>query len=945
MLATRGMPTTCGSRILEGWIPPYDATVVARLRAAGLPILGKTNMDEFAMGSSTEHSAYGPTRNPWDLNRIPGGSGGGSAAAVASFEAPLAIGTDTGGSIRQPGAVTGTVGVKPTYGGVSRYGLVALANSLDQAGPVTRTVLDAALLHEVIGGHDPLDSTSIDQPLPDLVGAARRGADGDLTGVRIGVVKELGGKGYQDGVLARFQESVDLMVAAGAELVEVSCPHFVHALATYYLILPAEASSNLAKFDAMRYGLRVLPEGVADPSAEEVMRATRAAGFGDEVKRRIILGTYALSSGYYDAFYGKAQKVRTLISRDFDQAFTHADVLLSPTAPTTAFELGEKLDDPLAMYLNDLATIPANLSGVPGISVPSGLADEDGLPTGVQILAPATADDRVYRVGAALEAALLEKWGAPILDSARGWTSSTGDGETPMTETLLSYDEALERFDPALGLEVHVELNTASKMFCGCPTEFGAEPNTQVCPTCLGLPGAMPVVNEIAVESAIRIGLALNCEIAEWCRFARKNYFYPDMPKNFQTSQYDEPIAFNGFMDVQVEGADGPETVRVDIERAHMEEDTGKSLHVGGATGRIHGADYSLVDYNRAGIPLIEIVTKPVLGTREQAPLVAKAYVAQLRDLLLGLGVSDVRMEQGSLRCDVNLSLAPRDTGAEPGQHRLGTRTETKNVNSLRSVERAVRYEMQRHAAVLISGRPILQETRHWHEDTGVTTSGREKSDAEDYRYFPEPDLVPMAPDARVGGAAAGHPARAAARAPGPAAAGLGLLGPRDARHGRRRRAGAGRGDDRRRRAPAGRPQVVALRAGPPGQRDRHRHRRPRRDADRRRAGAGPGRRGPDQRQAGPPGLRRPRRRRGHGRRDRGRPWAGRGLRRGRAVGRRGRGDRCQPRRRRQDPRRQGRGRRRTDRCGDEGDERPGRRRPGSRADPGEARLKLRAVD
>jgi aspartyl-tRNA(Asn)/glutamyl-tRNA(Gln) amidotransferase subunit A len=420
VLATKGMPTTCGSRILEGWIPPYDATVVARLRAAGLPILGKTNMDEFAMGSSTEHSAYGPTRNPWNLNRIPGGSGGGSAAAVASFEAPLAIGTDTGGSIRQPGAVTGTVGFKPTYGGVSRYGLIALANSLDQAGPVTRTVLDAALLHEVVGGHDPLDSTSIDQPLPDLVGAARRGADGDLTGVRIGVVKELGGEGYQDGVLARFQESVDLMVAAGAELVEVSCPHFVHALATYYLILPAEASSNLAKFDAMRYGLRVLPEGVDDPSAEEVMRATRAAGFGDEVKRRIILGTYALSSGYYDAFYGKAQKVRTLISRDFDQAFIHADVLLSPTAPTTAFELGEKLDDPLAMYLNDLATIPANLSGVPGISVPSGLADEDGLPTGVQILAPAMADDRVYRVGAALEAALLERWGGPILGRAHG---------------------------------------------------------------------------------------------------------------------------------------------------------------------------------------------------------------------------------------------------------------------------------------------------------------------------------------------------------------------------------------------------------------------------------------------------------------------------------------------------------------------------------------------
>jgi aspartyl-tRNA(Asn)/glutamyl-tRNA(Gln) amidotransferase subunit A len=418
VLATEGLPTTCGSKILEGWVPPYDATVVRRLREAGLPILGKTNMDEFAMGSSTEHSAYGPTRNPWDLDRIPGGSGGGSAAAVAAFEAPLAIGTDTGGSIRQPGAVTGTVGVKPTYGGVSRYGLVALANSLDQAGPVTRTVLDSALLHEVIGGHDPLDSTSINQPLPDFVAAAREGASGDLTGLKVGVITELSGDGWQPGVMARFQESVELLVKAGAEVVEVSCPTFVHALATYYLILPAEASSNLAKFDAMRYGLRVWPDGKPDASAEEVMRATRDAGFGDEVKRRIILGTYALSSGYYDAYYGQAQKVRTLISRDFAAAFEKVDVLVSPTAPTTAFKLGEKLDDPIAMYLNDLATIPANLAGVPGISVPSGLADEDGLPAGFQILAPALADDRCYRVGAALEAALLEQWGGPLLAKA-----------------------------------------------------------------------------------------------------------------------------------------------------------------------------------------------------------------------------------------------------------------------------------------------------------------------------------------------------------------------------------------------------------------------------------------------------------------------------------------------------------------------------------------------
>jgi aspartyl-tRNA(Asn)/glutamyl-tRNA(Gln) amidotransferase subunit A len=417
VLTTIGQPTTCGSKILEGWVPPYDATVVRRLKEAGLPILGKTNMDEFAMGSSTEHSAYGATRNPWALDRIPGGSGGGSAAAVAAFEAPLAIGTDTGGSIRQPGAVTGTVGVKPTYGAISRYGLVAMANSLDQVGPVTRTVLDSALLQELIGGHDPLDSTSIAEPLPSLVDAARLGATGDLTGVRVGVIQELStGEGWQPGVMARFEESLELLKSAGAEVVEISCPSFEHALAAYYLIMPCEASSNLAKFDAMRYGLRVTPDG--DPSAEEVMRASRDAGFGDEVKRRIILGTYALSSGYYDAYYGQAQKVRTLIQRDFDAAFEQVDVLVSPTAPTTAWKLGEKLDDPLAMYKGDLATIPSNLAGVPGISVPAGLADEDGLPVGFQVLAPAKADDRVYRVGAALETLLEKKWGGPLLAQA-----------------------------------------------------------------------------------------------------------------------------------------------------------------------------------------------------------------------------------------------------------------------------------------------------------------------------------------------------------------------------------------------------------------------------------------------------------------------------------------------------------------------------------------------
>lgn len=416
VLVTTDMPSTSGSKILEGYLSPYDATVVARSRAAGLVPLGKTNMDEFAMGSSTEHSAYGPTRNPWDRDRIPGGSGGGSAAAVASFEAPLALGSDTGGSIRQPAHVTGTVGLKPTYGGVSRYGAIALASSLDQVGPVTRTVLDAALLHDVIGGHDPQDATSLTDQWPTFADIARDGARGDvLRGLRVGVIKELPDAGFQTGVSASFRSALGLMEAHGAEIVEVSAPHFEYGVAAYYLILPAEASSNLAKFDSVRFGLRVdVPGG----TVEDVMAATRDRGFGDEVKRRIILGTYALSAGYYDAYYGSAQKVRTLIQEDFDAAFSSVDVIATPSAPTTAFKLGEKIDDPMQMYLNDVTTIPANLAGVPGISIPSGLAEEDGLPVGIQFLAPAREDARLYRVGAALEAVLVDSWGGPLLDRA-----------------------------------------------------------------------------------------------------------------------------------------------------------------------------------------------------------------------------------------------------------------------------------------------------------------------------------------------------------------------------------------------------------------------------------------------------------------------------------------------------------------------------------------------
>ncbi|MEZ2122195.1 MULTISPECIES: Asp-tRNA(Asn)/Glu-tRNA(Gln) amidotransferase subunit GatA [unclassified Corynebacterium] len=401
VFTTTDAPTTCGSKMLEGYMSPYDATVTGRIRAAGIPILGKTNMDEFAMGSSTENSAYGPTRNPWDPERTAGGSGGGSAAALASGEAPLAIGTDTGGSIRQPAALTDTVGVKPTYGTVSRYGLVACASSLDQGGPTARTVLDTALLHEVIAGHDPFDATSVNRPVADVVGAARSGATGDLSGVKIGLVKQFDREGFQPGVLNSFHAAVEQLRNQGAEIVEVDCPYFDEALGAYYLILPCEVSSNLARFDGMRYGLRVGDDG--ERSAEEVMSLSRAAGFGPEVKRRILLGTYALSVGYYDAYYLQAQRVRSLIARDFASAYEKCDVLISPTTPTTAFKLGEKVSDPMAMYNFDLCTLPLNLAGVCGMSLPSGLATDTELPVGLQIMAPAFADDRLYRVGAAFE--------------------------------------------------------------------------------------------------------------------------------------------------------------------------------------------------------------------------------------------------------------------------------------------------------------------------------------------------------------------------------------------------------------------------------------------------------------------------------------------------------------------------------------------------------------
>ena len=397
-LCTRGVPTTCSSRILEGWLPPYDATVVERLAAAGAVVVGKTNLDEFAMGSSTENSAFGVTRNPLDLTRVPGGSSGGSAAAVAAGFAPLALGSDTGGSIRQPAALCGVVGVKPTYGAVSRYGLVAFASSLDQIGPFARTVSDAALLLEAIGGHDPRDSTSIPEPAASLTEVLDRGVEG----LRIGVIEELSGDGLEgiaDDVRSRLGEAASALDEAGATVETTSVPSTVYGLSAYYVIAPAEASSNLARYDGVRYGLRV-----DAPNAGDMNTATRTAGFGDEVKRRIMLGTYALSAGYYDAYYGKSQKVRTLIVQDFARAYEEFDLLLCPTAPTTAFPIGEKTADPMTMYLNDVCTIPSNLAGHPAMSVPFGVGD-DGMPVGVQILAPAMGEPTMFQAAAVLEAA------------------------------------------------------------------------------------------------------------------------------------------------------------------------------------------------------------------------------------------------------------------------------------------------------------------------------------------------------------------------------------------------------------------------------------------------------------------------------------------------------------------------------------------------------------
>ncbi len=715
VITTKGVPTTAASRILEGYIPVYDSTVASRVNAAGLPLLGKTNLDEFAMGSSTENSGFGPSKNPWDPERVPGGSSGGSAAAVAGGLAPWALGSDTGGSVKQPAALCGIVGLRPTYGTVSRHGIVPFASSLDQVGPMTKTVRDNARLYEIVAGRDPCDSTTVELPEPVALPTRE-----DLKGLRIGIPKELNeAEGIEPGISESVNAAIRLAEELGASLGETTLPRSVeYGMACYYLVAPAEASANLARYDGVRYGHRAAVEG----DLTELYERTRWEGFGEEPKRRIMLGTYALSAGYYDAYYGQAQKVRTMIKHEFAAAFENFDVLLSPTSPTVAFRFGEKTENPLAMYLADVLTIPPNMAGLPGPLDP------------VRPLRRAAGRPPDPRAAVLREPALR---GRPrARDRAR---------------LRLRPGEARVSWEAVIGLEIHVQLKTRTKMFCRCANEWGAEPNTRTCPVCLAHPGALPVLNRQAVEWAIRLGLALGCEIATHSIFHRKNYFYPDLPKGYQISQYDSPLCSGGTFVVP-----GPEGDRaIGIVRAHLEEDAAKSIHVGGTGGRIHGSGSTLVDFNRGGTPLVEIVAEPDIRSPEEA----RRFLQLLRQTIVELGISDAEMDKGSLRCDANVSVR------EAGEEGYRTKTELKNMNSFKFVADGIAAEVARQVEVYESGGAVDQETLHFDPASGSITSLRSKEEAHDYRYFPEPDLVPLEPPAEMVDAARrrghGDPGRA----------------------------------------------------------------------------------------------------------------------------------------------------------------------------------------
>ena len=717
-----GTHTTCASHMLETYVSPFTATCVAKALDAGGICLGKTNMDEFAFGSSTETSFFGKTCNPWDLERVPGGSSGGSAAAVAAGMATLSLGSDTGGSIRQPGSFTGTVALKPSYGVVSRYGVVAFGSSLDQVGPFARSVEDAAFALNAISGRDPLDCTS--QPC-DIDYTAN--LDMGISGMRIGVVPSLLElDGLTTEVKRAFEQSVAKLEGLGAQIVEVELPNAAAAISAYYVLGPCEAFSNLSRFDSVRYGHHAHGKNL-----EQRYEDSRAQGFGAEAKRRIMLGAWLLASGVYDEYYIPAQKVRTLITADYTKAFEKVDAIVLPTSPRTAFKFGE-VSDPASMYLSDIYTISINIAGNGGMSLPVALGEDSKLPIGLQIVGPQFRDEVILRVGAALET---------LTDIPRIAPLEKGG---PLMKELT---EVLEDWEAVIGLEVHAELTTLkTKMFCSCPIEFGADPNTHTCPVCLGMPGALPVPNKAAIESIVLAGLATNCDIEKHTMFYRKGYFYPDMAKNFQTTQ--GPLAFcmRGHLDLELsaKGAtervdvpkddDGGYTTRIGITRIHMEEDAGKMTHLGGSEGRIDGAERSLVDYNRAGTPLIELVTEPDLRTPEEA----RAFMQKLRQIYLTLGISDCSMEEGSLRADGNVSLRRR------GSTELGTKTELKNINSFKNLHDGLAYEICRQAEVLESGGVIRQETRHWEPGAKRTIVMRVKETADDYRMFPDPDLAPF---------------------------------------------------------------------------------------------------------------------------------------------------------------------------------------------------------
>ena len=559
IFVTRALPSTAGSKMLAGYASPFDATVVARLSAAGMVTLGKLNCDEFAMGSANENSAFGAVKNPWDTQRVPGGSSGGSAAAVAARLVPAATGTDTGGSIRQPASFSGVTGIKPTYGVCSRYGMIAFASSLDQAGPLARSAEDCALLLSAMSGFDERDSTSAERPPQDFHAQMlqpREGASAarPLQGLRIGLPREFFPAALAADVNGAVRAALAEFEKLGATLVDVSLPRTELSIPVYYIIAPAEASSNLSRFDGVKFGHRAKDYG----DLRSMYERSRAEGFGPEVKRRIMIGTYVLSHGYYDAYYLQAQKLRRMIADDFQACFKACDLIAGPVAPTVAWKLGEQHDDPVKAYLADIFTLPASLAGLPGMSVPAGFG-EGGMPVGLQLIGNYFEEGRLLHAAHAFQQATDFHTRAPARRAVQHERAGT----------------LIRGFEVVIGLETHAQLSTRSKIFSGASTQFGAAPNTQACAVDLALPGTLPVLNRGAVERAIRFGLAVNAKVAPLSIFARKNYFYPDLPKGYQISQYEIPVVQGGHVDIRV----GEQRKRIHLTRAHLEEDAGKSLH------------------------------------------------------------------------------------------------------------------------------------------------------------------------------------------------------------------------------------------------------------------------------------------------------------------------------------------------------------------------------